>query len=387
MANRVALGQLDKAIKVTGTGIPENTFVKTRQYNQLSSGGGFIVTDVGIQLTKTPTASPSGDITLHFPDGKTFVSDSYSSSGTATGLTPTLQTYTGGSSNPVIRPPWIYLNDYEESNFQATPLSSSFILGRQPDFGLKVSKPGIDVDSATSKQLLFDSTVNRIGAIYAGGSDVTYGSYSDYFKFQTGALYQLSNQVGNKIIINGTTVTISSATNFGYTSTTDLVTDINAANITGVTASAVSAALKIQGSSSISSLTIAYPASNSLQSHLNLAPATLNAPVTETTGTNYLTTGNKTNLGYIPLVVFSERNKGELDIDDGDATYWFQERSFFKTTSSHFVPATMTVTNDGPSDGRAYDGTASTIEDARNVSFFVLRIPCAYGYMTSTYFG
>jgi len=255
------------------------------------------------------------------------------------------------------------------------------------NFGLKVSKHGVDVDSATSKQLLFDSTVNRIGAIYAGGVDITYGALSDYFRFQTGALYQLSNQVGNKIIINGTTVTISSATNFGYTSTNDLVNDINAANITGVTASAVSIALKIQGSSSISSLTIAYPATNSLQSHLNLAPATLNAPVTETTGTNFLTTGNKTSLGYIPLVVFSERNKGELDIDDGDASYWFQERSFFKTTTSHFVPATMTVDNDGPNDGRNYDNTANSVEDARNVSFFVLRIPCAYGYMTSTYFG
>jgi len=386
VANRVALGQLDKAIRVTGTGIPENTFVKLREYNQISSGGSFFVTAVGIGLTKTPTASPSGDITLHFPDGETFVSDSYTSSGTST--TSTLQTYTGGSNNPVIFAPWIYLTDYGENDFQATPLSSSDILGRQPDFGLKVSKPGVDVDSATSKQLLFDSTVNRIGAIYAGGVDITYGALSDYFRFQTGALYQLSNQVGNKIIINGTTVTISSATNFGYTSTNDLVNDINAANITGVTASAVSIALKIQGSSSISSLTIAYPATNSLQSHLNLAPATLNAPVTETTGTNFLTTGNKTSLGYIPLVVFSERNKGELDIDEGDASYWFQERSFFKTTTSHFVPATMTVdTNDGPNDGRNYDQTSSLAEDARNVSFFVLRIPCAYGYMTSTYFG
>ena len=265
------------------------------------------------------------------------------------------------------------------------------------NYGLQVSKPGVNVLTATSKQLLFDSTKNRCGQIYAGGVDITYGSLSDYFRFQTGALYQLSNQVGNKIIINGTTVTISSATNFGYTSTSDLATDINAANITGVTASAVSAALKIQGSSSISTLTIAYPSSNSLQSHLGLAPATLSQPTTETTGTNFLSTGSKANLGYIPLVVFSERNKGEVEYDSGDESYWYQDRSMWQTTSSTFIPVTATVlaTNgvgsiaamDAPSLGRAYDQTTSFAEDARNVNFFVLRIPCAYGYMTSTYFG
>jgi len=265
------------------------------------------------------------------------------------------------------------------------------------NYGLQVSKPGVNVLTATSKQLLFDSTKNRCGQIYAGGVDITYGALSDYFRFQTGALYQLSNQVGNKIIINGTTVTISSATNFGYTSTNDLVTDINAANITGVTASAVSTALKIQGSSSISTLTIAYPSTNSLQSHLGLAPATLTQPTTETTGTNFLTTGNKANLGYIPLVVFSERNKGEVDVNVGDESYWYQDRSMWRTTSSTFIPVTATVlaTNavggvaamDTPNLGRAYDEITNFAEDARNVNFFVLRIPCAYGYMTSTYFG
>ena len=264
------------------------------------------------------------------------------------------------------------------------------------NYGLQVSKPGVNVLTATSKQLLFDSTKNRCGQIYAGGVDITYGALSDYFKFQTGALIQISNQVGNKIIINGTTVTISSATNFGYTSTNDLVTDINAANITGVTASAVSAALKIQGSSSISTLTIAYPSTNSLQSHLGLAPATISQPTTETTGTNFLTTGSKANLGYIPLVVFSERNKGEVEYDDGES-YWYQDRSMWQTTSSTFIPTTATVlaTNglggvaamDTPNLGRGYDQTTSFAEDARNVNFFVLRIPCAYGYMTSNYFG
>ena len=40
-----------------------------------------------------------------------------------------------------------------------------------------------------------------------------------------------------------------------------------------------------------------------------------------------------------------------------------------------------------PSDGRAYDGVSTANENALDVSFFVLRIPCAFGYMNSTYFG
>lgn len=287
MGNRVLLGQFDKAIRVTGTGIPENTFVKLRQYNQLSSGGSFIVTDVGIQLTKTPTASPSGDITLHFPDGNTFVSDSYSSSGTATGLTPTLQTYNGGNSNPVIRPPWIYLNDYEESDFQATPLSSSFILGSQPDFGLKVSKEGADVTTCAQKDLLFDSTSVRTGLVYAGAKNLTLNDSAD----------------------------------------------------------------------------------------------------------NFLTTGSKASLGYPPLVVVSEKNVGERYSSSFDN--YTDQISFWKTTTSTITPATgQTATNNSgvlsgtaPSDGRAISGVTTSQEDAINVSYFVLRIPCAYGYMTSTYFG
>ena len=290
MTNRVLLGQLDKAIRVTGTGIPEDTFVKRREYNQIGVGGSFIVTAVGIQLTKTPTASPSGDITLHFPDGtSTFVSDSYSSSGTSTGLSPSLQTNTGGSSNPVIFPPWIYLTDYEESDFQATPLSSSFIPGRQPDFGLKVSKDGADVTTCAQKDLLFDSTSVRTGLVYAGAKSLTLNDSAD----------------------------------------------------------------------------------------------------------NFLTTGSKASLGYIPLVIAVEKNMGERFEGDGSEYVEIDEISLWKTTTSTFTPCTAANLDGastsseytGPTDGRSYDQISSTNENAINVSYFVLRIPCAYGYMTSTYFG
>jgi len=119
-----------------------------------------------------------------------------------------------------------------------------------------------------------------------------------------------------------------------------------------------------------------------------------------TGGTNFLSTGSKANLGYIPLVIVSERNKGEKDYDAGDESTWTQDISMWQTTSTTITPITITTTapvnglngssqlaGSDPNLGRDYDGVGSASEDARDVSFFVLRMPCAYGYMTSSYFG
>lgn len=166
-------------------------------------------------------------------------------------------------------------------------------------YGVKVSKPGIDVTSGADKDMLFNSTSVRTGLIYAGGS----------------------------------------ALNFDATGSNP----------------------------------------------------------SESTGQNFLTTGSKANLGYIPLVVFSEKNQGELEEDDtpGGVYIFVTNRSIWKTTSSTVTPCsarTAEVTSNSlqgvnPADGRAYDDTPSSKEDAINVSFFVLRIPCAFGYMNNTYFG
>ena len=107
---------------------------------------------------------------------------------------------------------------------------------------------------------------------------------------------------------------------------------------------------------------------------------------------NFLTTGSKASLGYIPLVIAVEKNMGERFEGDGSEYVEIDEVSLWKTTTSTFTPCTATTlggttTYDGPSDGRGYDQISSTNENALNVSYFVLRIPCAYGYMTSTYFG
>ena len=112
---------------------------------------------------------------------------------------------------------------------------------------------------------------------------------------------------------------------------------------------------------------------------------------------NYLTTGSKTSLGYPPLVIFSEKNNGNLLFDDfqGDVS----QMSIWKTTTSTVTPCTANVaavsffggnnifTGTLPSDGRGYDSVNPSNENAINVSYFVLRIPCAWGYMNDTYFG
>ena len=116
-------------------------------------------------------------------------------------------------------------------------------------------------------------------------------------------------------------------------------------------------------------------------------------------GDNFLTTNSKSSLGYIPLVIVSEKNKGQRFQVGGDE-YFVDNVSIWKTTTSTFTPAQAranpddggTLDNDTPADGRAYQvGTGGSlgagILNALNVSYFVLRIPCAYGYMTTSNFG
>ena len=179
-------------------------------------------------------------------------------------------------------------------------MANRVLLGKTASgvFGLKVSKPGIDVTSGADKDMLFNSTSVRTGLVYAGGS-----------------------------------------------------------------------ALNFDGGGTNPS---------------------------ETGGQNFLTTGSKASLGYIPLVIFSEKNNGEIEIQDGDEQLYVSERSLWKTTTSTVTPVeaqpggvggSNVLEGANPSDGRGYNGVSDSDEDAINVSFFVLRIPCAFGYMNSTYFG
>ena len=112
---------------------------------------------------------------------------------------------------------------------------------------------------------------------------------------------------------------------------------------------------------------------------------------------NFLTTGSKSNLGYIPAVIFTEKNNGERENDDFISNF-VSEVSLWKTTTTTVTPITAdaftfteqdpvgTLSAPLPNDNRNYSGVSSAREDATNVNYFVLRIPCAYGYMTSTNF-
>jgi len=111
---------------------------------------------------------------------------------------------------------------------------------------------------------------------------------------------------------------------------------------------------------------------------------------------NFLTTSSKANLGYIPLVCISEKNNGNRNFNSGVG--WISNISSWEFTSSTIKPVSFEPDppNSGGTsgmdsahinDGRNYTSISSANEDATNVNYVVLRIPCAYGYMTSTYFG
>ncbi len=294
------------------------------------------------------------------------------------------------------------------------------------DFGLKISKPGVDVTSATDKQLLFDSRKGRTGQIYAGGAGLNFVNVAadqEAVVIGSADLYGnlISNNgshVGKKIIINGTTVTISSTTTvYGVTWTTaqDIVDDINNTSISGnVTAYkrtvSNSEYLKLEDTSG--DLVISYPASNSLETVVGIGAQTIEYPDLSSDGVNWRTASGsaKPSLGYIPLLILSEKVAGGYEGEVQDENYESTNRlSLWKTTATHMYPigghgntapsvGSNSADNGGTQTGapvfigREYDyndswETGPVDTNMTNASFLVLRMPCAYGYMTSTYFG
>lgn len=285
-------------------------------------------------------------------------------------------------------------------------------------FGLKVSRAGTDVTTGADKDMLFDSTKNRTGQIYAGGAGLNFvDDTSDQEAYVRGSVNRYGtafanpvNLTGKKIIIDGTTVTLStSTTSFGVTFTTvdNMKADINAASITGVTAfrsTLGSTDYRLGLRKTGSDMVITYPSSNSLETFVGIAGGTYDYPELSSTGVNYLTASGKPGLGYIPLIVLSEQHGGGYEGEEADEEIYesVNRLSLFKTTSTsmHPVAANANLPSDQSSNGTSVGapvgvGRGYTYNDADyvqetemiNASFFVLRIPCAYGYMTSTYFG
>lgn len=107
------------------------------------------------------------------------------------------------------------------------------------------------------------------------------------------------------------------------------------------------------------------------------------------TGINFK--GNKQELGYVPLVITNEDRKGSIDDEDGgfsgEYDYEFNDyRSNFQATKTTLKP--IKALGWDPFDATSYQFGRDTNPNnsVANLSFKVLRIPCAYGYMTDAYF-
>lgn len=103
--------------------------------------------------------------------------------------------------------------------------------------------------------------------------------------------------------------------------------------------------------------------------------------------------GNKTELAYVPLVLIDEDRKGSIDKEDGGfgdgETYTYDYsgyRSNFQVTKSTIKPINAFSWLHDDFAGYQFGRGTSPNNSVANCSFKVLRIPCAYGYMTDTYF-
>ena len=125
---------------------------------------------------------------------------------------------------------------------------------------------------------------------------------------------------------------------------------------------------------------------------INFDGGTASTSASETQGVNYLSvTGiQKEQLAFVPLVLHLEKNTGE----------YVSNLAMMETTSTLICPVSFKPTNDTssetpnvgiidsdvPTRGRSYDNLASSAENCLNCNYYVLRIPCGYGYMTSSFF-
>ena len=104
-------------------------------------------------------------------------------------------------------------------------------------------------------------------------------------------------------------------------------------------------------------------------------------------GQNFLTTGSKSSLGYIPLVISTEDKRGERDYQEGDEEFSVSRTDFIQTTINTIKPQTMEggVSSSTTALGGCVENRHSA-DACTNIKFMVLKIPCAYGYMTSANF-
>lgn len=115
----------------------------------------------------------------------------------------------------------------------------------------------------------------------------------------------------------------------------------------------------------------------------------LRSPGTSGTAINFKV--NKAELSYIPLVVYNEDATGQRDGNINNESDWVDRINFHKFTKTTITPMYMehdlnssySTNTKAATAGRSTDYSNS---NCTNLSFRVLRIPCAYGYMTSANF-
>ena len=117
--------------------------------------------------------------------------------------------------------------------------------------------------------------------------------------------------------------------------------------------------------------------------------------VSSNSGTAINFKSNKTELSYIPLVTYNEDKTGEIyspsnSSSNNDYDY-MSRRNFHKFTKTTITPSQMYIEADanyGSSSKAAIAGRDKYGSNAActNLSYRVLRIPCAYGYMTAANF-
>ena len=105
-------------------------------------------------------------------------------------------------------------------------------------------------------------------------------------------------------------------------------------------------------------------------------------------GQNFLSTGSKSSLGYIPMVIHTEDKRGDFVDDGGDEDLFLERTDTIETTANTIKPVTI---------GTEISFNTASLElntvkqrrtdlQATNVKFMVLKIPLAYGYMTNANF-
>ena len=103
---------------------------------------------------------------------------------------------------------------------------------------------------------------------------------------------------------------------------------------------------------------------------------------------------NKAELSYIPLVTYTEDNTGETYDSSSSSSNdydYMSRRNFHKFTKTTITPSQMYFTANGGYGSSSKAAIAgrnkySSSSACSNLSYRVLRIPCAYGYMTAANF-